>query len=321
METRLAAERYEKRKERASILGKSVLAFRRSNTTPRDFFPTLGAITNLPHVSEILDHGDDEAFEELTNGITEQLPGITCQIRKEREETLLKLLPPGYTSPEPLKLATTWFTSRAVLKTARMENVINELWGLAAMGEWDRISVNGGVRWSTVASRIAFEERVMAVVTKLITDSGVGDPKEMTAEELDNVPCRVVIFSKDPKKPVLSMEVGSWRHLVQKVACSGLETIDWRVLEGNELPDVTSVGQPPVDELWDCVHCWRAETDYGPQEPHQARDHLLEAHSVEDPVEDADYWIEAANGGINFNRQPEERNQSPSPIPTLSEVG
>lgn len=30
----------------------------------------------------------------------------------------------------------------------------------------------------------------------------------------------------------------------------------WGVLEGNKLPDITSAGQPPLNELWDC---WRAE--------------------------------------------------------------
>ena len=63
--------------------------------TPRDFFPTLGVIINIPHIGQILGHGDEEAFEELKNGITEQLPGFAEEIQKEREDTLLKLLPPG----------------------------------------------------------------------------------------------------------------------------------------------------------------------------------------------------------------------------------
>ena len=50
---------------------------------------------------------------------------------------------------------------------------------------------------------------------------------------------------------------------------------DWRVLGDHELPDVTSVGQP-LDELWDCVHCWRAGKDYRPEMPTRAQDHLLD---------------------------------------------
>jgi hypothetical protein len=55
----------------------------------------------------------------------------------------------------------------------------------------------------------------MATVVKLITDLGVGDPEKMTAEELDNVPCRVLMFFKDPTRPTLNMELGNWRHLVR----------------------------------------------------------------------------------------------------------
>jgi len=213
---RLTEERLERRRQRISILGKSVLAFHRSRMTPRDFFPTLGVITDLPHISEILDHGDEGTFKELKDGITQQLPGITDQIRRDREKTLLKLLPSGYTSPEPLKLATTWFSNGLLLKAARVEDVINEMWGSVRREAWDRVSVGGGIRWSSVAPKIVFEKKVMAAVTKLITDLGVGDPKEVTAEEMDNEPCRIVMFSKDPKKPVLKMEVGSWRHLVRE---------------------------------------------------------------------------------------------------------
>ena len=213
-EARLEGERLEKKRGRISTLWKSVSAFRRSNMTPREFFPTLGVIISLPHISEILDGDDDGAFEELNKGIAEQLPEITDKIRRDREETLLKLLPPGYTSPEPLKLATTWFSNSLVLRVARVEDVINELWSIATREAWDRISVDGGIPWDAVAPEITFEKEVMVAVTKLITDLGVGDPEKMTAEELDNVPCRVLIFTKRPKEPVLNMEVGNWRHLV-----------------------------------------------------------------------------------------------------------
>lgn len=213
-EARLEEEHLEKKRERINVLWKSVLAFRRSNTTPREFFPTLGAVISLPNISEILDGDDDGAFEELNKSIAEQLPGITDQIRRDREETLLKLLPPGYTSPEPLKLATTWFSNSIVLRTARVEDVINELWSIATREAWDRVSVNGGIHWSSVAPRVTFEKKVMVEVTKLITNLGVGDPEKVTAEELDNVPCRIVIFTKEPKESALSMEVGNWRHLV-----------------------------------------------------------------------------------------------------------
>ena len=215
-EARLEEEHLEKKRERISALWKSVLAFRRSNMTPREFFPTLGVIINLPHISEILEGDDDEDFEGLKGSIAEQLPIITHQIRRDREETLLKLLPPGYTSPEPLKLATTWFSSSLVLRVARVEDIINELWSIATREAWDRVSTNGGICWSVVAPRITFAKEVMVAVTKLIMDLGVGDPQMVTAEELDNVPCRVVIFTKKPKEPALNMEVGNWRHLVRE---------------------------------------------------------------------------------------------------------
>ena len=183
--------------------------------TPRDFFPSLGVIIAVPHISKILDYDDEEAFEELKDSIVEQLPGLANRIRKEREETLLKLLPPGYTSPEPLKLATVWFDNPIVLEVARVENAINEMWNTAKRESWDSISINGGIQWSSIASKLTFETKVMATVTKLITDLGVGDPEKITAEELDNVHCRVAMFPKGPKKPVLNMEVGGWRHLVR----------------------------------------------------------------------------------------------------------
>lgn len=213
-ETRLEGERLKKKKGRISALWKSVSAFRRSNMTPREFFPTLGVIISLPHISEVLDGDDDETFEELNKGIAEQLPEIADKTRRDREETLLKLLPPGYTSPEPLKLATTWFSNSLVSRVAGVEDAINELWSVVTRRSWDKISINGGIRWSAVAPEITFEKEVMVAVSKLITDLGVGDPEKMTAEELDDVPCRVVIFTKEPKKPVLNMEVGNWRHLV-----------------------------------------------------------------------------------------------------------
>ena len=213
-ETRLEGERLKKKKGRISALWKSVSAFRRSNMTPREFFPTLGVIISLPHISEVLDGDDDETFEELNKGIAEQLPEIADKTRRDREGTLLKLLPRGYTSPEPLKLATTWFSNSLVSRVARVEDAINELWSVVTRRSWDKISINGGIRWSAVAPEITFEKEVMVAVSKLITDLGVGDPEKMTAEELDDVPCRVVIFTKEPKKPVLNMEVGNWRHLV-----------------------------------------------------------------------------------------------------------
>lgn len=200
--------------ERIDTLQESVLAFRRSEMTPREFFPTLGVIISDPHVSEVLDNGDDSAFEELNNNIAEQLPGIIDQVRRDREETLLKLLPPGYTSPEPLKLATTWFTNNYVFRMGRAEVVINELWDIAKREAWDRVSVNGGIQWSSVALKIVFEKEVMVAITKLITDLGVGDPEKVTAEELDRVPCRVVIFTKE-QTSALNIEVGSWRYLVR----------------------------------------------------------------------------------------------------------
>jgi hypothetical protein len=95
-------------------------------------------------------------------------------------------------------------------------DVINEMWGCVRREAWDRVSVNGGICWNSVVPKIVFEKKVMAAVTKLITDLGVGDPEKMTAEELDNEPCRVVMFFKDQRKPVLKMEVGSWRHLVRE---------------------------------------------------------------------------------------------------------
>jgi hypothetical protein len=216
-EVRLEGERLEKRRKRIDVLGKSVLAFRRSNMTPREFFPTLGVIISLPHISETLEGDDDGAFEELNECIAEQLPGITDQIRRDREETLLKLLPPGYTSPEPLKLATTWFSNGIALRAARAGDVINELWGTVRGEIWDRVSINGGTCWSSIAPKITFEKEVMVAVTKLISDSGVGDPEKMTADELDNVSCRVVIFTKELRNPFLNMVVGNWRHLVRKL--------------------------------------------------------------------------------------------------------
>ena len=288
-ETRLVEERLGARRTRINNLGKIVSTFRRSNTTSRDFFPTLGVITSVPHISEILDDSDEEPFEELKNGITEQLPGLATRVRKDREETLLKLLPPGYTSPEPLKLATTWFNNSLEFEAARAEDVINEMWPSANRDAWDISSLDGGVQWSSIAPKITFEKRVMAAVTKLITDLGVGDPEKMTAEELDNVQCRVVMFSKDSEKLTLDMAVGGWRHLVrillqthsyrggvsllrkqvQEVACEDLEIANWQVLKNDELPDVMSPSQ-----LWDCAHCWRAGNHYDREEPAQTREHL-----------------------------------------------
>ena len=212
----LEEQRIDRERSRIATLGGIVAAFHQSNLTPRDFFPTLGVITKAPHISQILGYGDEEAFEELKNSITEQLPGFADQIRRDREEMLLKLLPPGYTSPEPLKLATTWFRIRYTCEgAARAGDVINEFWNQEKREAWDSASVNGGVQWSSIAHNIVFEHEIMAAVTKLITDLGVGDPKKVTAEELDDVPCRVVIFSKKPGNPALNMEVGSWRHLVR----------------------------------------------------------------------------------------------------------
>lgn len=214
-EFRLEGERLDREVTRSRTLGEIMSAFHRSTMTPQDFFPTRGVIARIPHISQILGHGDDAEFEELKNGITEQLPGFAKKIRKQREDTLLKLLPPGYTSPEPLKLATTWFKSPHVDEAGRVGDVINEMWNYAKREAWDKVSVTGGIRWSSIAPRIVFDDEVMAVVTKLITDLGVGDPKMVTAEELDNVHCRVVMFSEGPGNPALNMEVGSWRHLVR----------------------------------------------------------------------------------------------------------
>jgi len=215
---RLEEQRSKKKRERVNVLWKSVLAFRRSNMTPREFFPTIGSIISVPRISKILDKGSNEDFEELNDDIADQLPGIADKIRRDREEALLKLLPPGYTSPEPLKLATTWFKNGFVLRVARAEDVINELWKVARRDAWDNASLNGGTCWSSIAPEIAFEEKVMAAVTKIITDAGVGDPEKMTAEELDHASCRVVMFVKHQYEPVLRMEVGSWRHLVRDLS-------------------------------------------------------------------------------------------------------
>lgn len=46
---------------------------------------------------------------------------------------------------------------------------------------------------------------------------------------------------------------------------------NWRVLDDDELPDVTSPSW-----LWDCVRCWREGKDYDPQEPAQIQEHLLD---------------------------------------------
>ena len=74
------------------------------------------------------------------------------------------------------------------------------------------------------------------------------------------------------KSPVLNTEVGSWRHLVRQFSLSHLETsrvspekwiekiiesltddwsgiAAWRVFEDHKLLDVTSAGQPLLDEL------------------------------------------------------------------------
>ena len=136
-EFRLEGQRLDREATRTRTLGEVVSAFHRSTMTPRDFFPTLGVITNIPHIGQILGHGDEEAFEELKNGITEQLPGFVEKIQKEREDTLLKLLPPGYTSQEPLNLAATWFGSLNMDKVAKVGDVINEMWNYAG----DRKSV------------------------------------------------------------------------------------------------------------------------------------------------------------------------------------
>lgn len=212
-EIRLESERLNRRIARIGTLKEVLSAFRQSNMTPRDFFPTLDVITSVPHIGQVLDHGDKEAFEELKNGITEELPGIADQARRDREETLLKLLPPGYTSPEPLNLATTWFRCPIVHRAAaRAEDVVNEIWTRKA---WDIASLKGDIQWSSIVPRIALDKKVMAAVTKLITDLGVGDPEKMTAEDLDKVHCRVLIFWKGSRLSSLIMEVGSWRHLVR----------------------------------------------------------------------------------------------------------
>ena len=210
----LEDQRLDREVMRIRTLGEVVSAFHRSTMTPWDFFPTLGVITSIPHISQIIGHGDEGAFEELKNGITEQLPGFAETIRREREDTLLKLLPPGYTSPEPLKLATTWFKCPLVDEAGRVGDVINEMWSITRREWWDT-SLNGCCQWSAISPGIVFKDEVMAAVTKLITDLGVGDPEMVTVEELDNVSCRVVMFSEGPGKPALNMEVGGWRHLVR----------------------------------------------------------------------------------------------------------
>jgi len=192
-----------------------VSAFHQSTMTPLEFFPTLGVITSTPQISQILGHGDEKAFEKLKDGITKLLPEFAAKVRKEQEDTLLKLLPPGYTSKEPLKLATTWFKSPNMYVVARVGDVINEMWNFTKREAWDDVSIHGGIQWGAVAPRIVFMDEVMTAVTKLILDLGVGDPEMVTAEELDNVHCRVIIFSEGPGKPGLNMEVGSWRHLVR----------------------------------------------------------------------------------------------------------
>jgi hypothetical protein len=213
-EARLEKERLENRDHRTSMLWKKVTEFRRTTMTPREFFPTMNAIASHPFISEVIDSGDDEAFEYLKKTIGEKLPGIRDEVRRDREESLMGLLPPGYTSPEPLKLATTWFGNGLVSRVGRAEDVMNELWCVRAREHWDMASVVGGVLpWDKIAPRIGFEKEVKEAITKLIADLGVGDPEKMTAEELDNVRCRVAMFTKKDT-PILNMEIGSWRHLV-----------------------------------------------------------------------------------------------------------
>ena len=224
METRLVEQRLKKTQARVGILLGEVMKFRRSNLTPRDFFPGLGAIMTVPHIGETINHGDEKAFEKLENSLAEQLPSIIDQIRRDREETLLELLPPGYTSPDPLKLATTWFTNGIACEAGRAEDALNEMWGFVGKGELDWGSASEIIQWSSVVPEIEFEKNVMAVVTKVIEDLGVGDPEKMTAEELDKVPCRIVIFSKVPQEQFLNMEVGSWRHLVRAFSFRTLGT-------------------------------------------------------------------------------------------------
>jgi len=293
-EFRLELQRLDRQMARSRTLGEVVSAFHQSTMTPQDFFPTLGGITSIPHIGQILGHGDDEAFEELKNGITEQLPGLAEKIRKEREDTLLKLLPPGYTSPEPLKLATTWFKGPFVDEAGRVGDAINEMWNYSKKEVWDSIGVAAGIPWGSITPMIVFKDDVMAAVTKLITDLEIGDPEKVTAEELDNASCRVVMFSEGPGKPALNMEIGSWRHLVrasllymhtlgnvesltpgdqvQKVSSEGLKATNWRVLGDDELPDVT-----PLAQSWVCAHCWRVEGIFNPEEPSEVRMHLLAA--------------------------------------------
>lgn len=212
-EKRLEEQRFHRRNCRITMLWKKVSAFRRASMTPREFFPPVDVIAGHPLVSEVIDYGDDGAFEQLENTIVEKLPEIRDEVRKEREEMLLEFLPPGYTSPEPLKLATTWFSNALVSRVCRAEEVINELWSLTMREEWDVDSILGGIFWDTIAPGFVFEEKVKGVVTKLIKNLGVGDPEEMTAEELDDVRCRLAIFTKK-NTSALNVEVGSWRHLV-----------------------------------------------------------------------------------------------------------
>ena len=89
-------------------------------------------------------------------------------------------------------------------KVAKVGDVINEMWNYVGREVWDEVSVNGITQRSAIAPRITFKDKVMAAVTKLIADLGVGDPEKITAEELDKVPCRVVMFPEGPGKLTLN---------------------------------------------------------------------------------------------------------------------
>ena len=82
--------------------------------------------------------------------------------------------------------------------------------------------------------------------------------------------CRVVMFTKKPKNPALSLTSGKY---VQNIADVGSGITTWRVLEDHSNFRVMSVGQPVLDELWDY------RKDYGPGAPTQvqAQCQLLDA--------------------------------------------
>jgi hypothetical protein len=47
----------------------------------------------------------------------------------------------------------------------------------------------------------------------------------------------------------------------------------------------------------------------------------FDRHAVGDPIENTDYLLDIADGGVNFNRQLKEPTRNPSPATTPTEAG